>query len=82
MLVAVPWTAGKEIGRSCLYVLGDRDLRPAHAAGKDLEFFSELIEAGKVRPKIERSYPFTEIPEAVAYLERGHARVKVVAWVA
>ena len=46
---------------------------------KDLELLSELIEAGKVRPEIDRRYPFSEIPAAIAYLEQGHARGKVVA---
>ena len=51
----------------------------ARVATKDLEFLSELIEAGKVRPEIDRRYPFADIPAAIAYLEQGHARGKVVA---
>ena len=51
----------------------------AHVATKDLELLSELIEAGKVRPQIDRRYPFADIPAAIAYLEQGHARGKVVA---
>ena len=54
----------------------------AHVATKDLELLSELIEAGKVRPQIDRRYPFAEIPAAIAYLEQGRARGKVVAEVA
>jgi NADPH:quinone reductase-like Zn-dependent oxidoreductase len=54
----------------------------AHVATKDLELLSELIEAGKVRPQIDRRYPFAEIPAAIAYLEQGHARGKVVVGVA
>ncbi len=50
----------------------------AHVATADLEFLSDLIEAGKVRPHIDRRYPFTEIPAALTYLEQGHARGKVV----
>jgi NADPH:quinone reductase-like Zn-dependent oxidoreductase len=50
----------------------------AHVSAEDLELLSKLIEAGKVRPHIDRRYPFTEIPAAIAYLERGHARGKVV----
>jgi NADPH:quinone reductase-like Zn-dependent oxidoreductase len=45
---------------------------------KDLVVLKELIEAGKVRPVIDRRYPFAEVPEAVRYLEEGHARGKVV----
>jgi NADPH:quinone reductase-like Zn-dependent oxidoreductase len=51
----------------------------AHVATTDLEFLANLIEAGKVRPHIDRRYPFAEIPAAIAYLEQGHARGKVVA---
>jgi NADPH:quinone reductase-like Zn-dependent oxidoreductase len=54
----------------------------AHVTTKDLELLSELIEAGKVRPQIDRRYPFAEIPAAIAYLEQGHAKAKVVAQVA
>jgi NADPH:quinone reductase-like Zn-dependent oxidoreductase len=50
----------------------------AHVTTKDLERLSELIEAGKVRPQIDRRYRFPEIPAAIAYLEQGHARAKVV----
>jgi NADPH:quinone reductase-like Zn-dependent oxidoreductase len=50
----------------------------AHLTAADLEFLSNLIEAGKVRPQIDRRYPFAEIPAAIAYLEQGHARGKVV----
>ena len=50
----------------------------AHAAAHDLELLSELIQAGKVRPQIDRRYPFDQIPAAIAYLEQGHARGKVV----
>jgi NADPH:quinone reductase-like Zn-dependent oxidoreductase len=38
----------------------------------------ELIEAGKVTPVIDRTYPLSEAPEAMRYLEEGHARGKVI----
>jgi NADPH:quinone reductase-like Zn-dependent oxidoreductase len=44
----------------------------------DLIVLKELIEAGKVTPVIDRSYPLSEVPEAIRYLEAGHARGKVV----
>jgi NADPH:quinone reductase-like Zn-dependent oxidoreductase len=50
----------------------------AHVATTDLEFLTNLIEAGKVRPCLDRRYPFAEIPAAITYLEQGHARGKVV----
>ena len=54
----------------------------AHVTAKDLELLSQLIEAGKVRPQIDRRYRFAESPAAVAYLEQGHAKAKVVVEVA
>ena len=60
----------------------DISMVSAHVATKDLELLTQLIEDGKVRPEIDRRYPFAEIPAAIAYLEQGHARGKVVAGVA
>jgi hypothetical protein len=37
-----------------------------------------LIEAGKVMPVIDRTFPLKEAPQAIRYLEQGHARGKVV----
>ncbi len=45
---------------------------------KDLACMKELLEAGKVVPVIERRYTLAEVPEAIRYLEEGHARGKVV----
>ena len=54
----------------------------AHVTARDLELLSELIAAGKLRPQVDRRYGFAELPEAIAYLEQGHARGKVVVEVA
>jgi NADPH:quinone reductase-like Zn-dependent oxidoreductase len=54
----------------------------AHVTTTELELLSELIAASKIRPRIDRRYAFAEIPAAIAYLEQGHARGKVVAEVA
>jgi NADPH:quinone reductase-like Zn-dependent oxidoreductase len=45
---------------------------------KDLLLVKELLEAGKVKPVIDRRYPLSETAEAVRYLEEGHARGKVI----
>jgi NADPH:quinone reductase-like Zn-dependent oxidoreductase len=44
----------------------------------DLLFLKELLETGKVRPVIGRRYTLSEVPEALRYLEEGHAQGKVV----
>jgi NADPH:quinone reductase-like Zn-dependent oxidoreductase len=46
--------------------------------GEDLLVLKELIEAGKVTPVIGKTYPLSEVPDAIRYLEQGHARGKVV----
>lgn len=43
----------------------------------DLTFIKGLLEAGKIRPVIDRRYSLLEVPEAIGYVERGHARGKV-----
>ncbi len=45
---------------------------------KDLVLMKELLESGKVVPVIDRRYKLSEVPEAIRYLEEGHARGKVV----
>jgi NADPH:quinone reductase-like Zn-dependent oxidoreductase len=45
---------------------------------KDLVFLKELIEAGKITPVIDRTYPLSQAAEAIGYLADGHARGKVV----
>ena len=45
---------------------------------KDLTSIKELIEAGKVKPVIDRRYPLSEAAEALRYLGAGHAQGKVV----
>ncbi len=49
---------------------------------KDLAFLAELLEAGKVVPVIEKSYPLSEVAAAIRYLAEGHAQGKVVIAVA
>ncbi|HYS34956.1 MAG TPA: NAD(P)-dependent alcohol dehydrogenase [Pseudonocardiaceae bacterium] len=45
---------------------------------RDLTVLTELIESGKVRPVVDRTYPLSETPAAIRYLTAGHARGKVV----
>jgi NADPH:quinone reductase-like Zn-dependent oxidoreductase len=45
---------------------------------KDLSLLAEMVESGKMKPVIDRTYKLSEVPAAIAYLEEGHARGKVV----
>ena len=45
---------------------------------EDLVFMKELLEAGKVVPVLDRHYKLSEVPEAIGYVEEGHAQGKVV----
>lgn len=59
---------------------GSRKLGISHLGKvnqKDLVFIKELIEAGKIKPIIDRLYKLTEVAEALKYYEEGHARGKV-----
>ncbi len=53
-------------------------METAKANKKDLLVIKELLETGKVVPVIDRTYPLSEVPEAIRYLEAGRARGKVV----
>lgn len=45
---------------------------------EDLNILGELMQAGKLKPVIDRRYGLSEVPEAIRYVEQGHARGKVV----
>jgi NADPH:quinone reductase-like Zn-dependent oxidoreductase len=45
---------------------------------EDLQLLKQFIEDGTLTPVIDRTYPLAQVPEAMRYLEEGHARGKVV----
>ena len=49
-----------------------------HPSGTDLAQLAELIEQGKLKVIVDKTYPFANISEALAYLESGRAKGKVV----
>jgi len=51
---------------------------PKKLITRDLQDLKELLEAGKIKPVIDRSYTLSEVPEALRYYGKGHARGKVV----
>jgi NADPH:quinone reductase-like Zn-dependent oxidoreductase len=60
--------------------IGSRKIRHLSAKQntKDLEFVIKLVEEGKVKPVIDRSYQLHETAEAMHYVSKGHARGKVI----
>ena len=44
----------------------------------DLAVLRELLDAGRLTPVVDRTYPLADVPEAIRYLEAGHARGKVI----
>jgi NADPH:quinone reductase-like Zn-dependent oxidoreductase len=77
------WLGGfdRQILRAPILSLFARQrLRPfvSKERSEDLVVLKRLIEAGKVTPVIDRTYPLGEAPEAIRYLEAGHARGKII----
>ncbi len=50
----------------------------ARAKPEDLALLSQFVQTGKIRPVIDRQYPLSEAGSAIAYVEEGHVRGKVV----
>lgn len=54
----------------------------AHVGTTDLQELGALADSGRLRPVIDRTYGFSEVPNAIASVEEGHARGKVVVKIA
>jgi NADPH:quinone reductase-like Zn-dependent oxidoreductase len=61
-------------------ITGDRRamFHGSHPNGEDLNFIAGLVEAGHIKPVIDRCYPLDEIAAAHRYAEAGHVKGKVV----
>ena len=71
---------GRSLRALALSPFVSHNLRMVVAATKeaDLQILTELIEAGKVTPVIDRTYPLSKVPDAIEYLAAGQARGKIV----
>jgi NADPH:quinone reductase-like Zn-dependent oxidoreductase len=50
----------------------------AEPSNKDLAILAEMMESGKLKPVIDRTYKLDQLPDAIRYVEQGHARGKVI----
>ena len=66
-MLLLSWFSSKKLG-----------MVMARSSKEDLTAICRLIQTGKVQPVIDRSYRLSEAPDAIRYLEQGHARGKVV----
>ena len=71
----------KAVARS-LFMRQQGGMRVTQANHKDLNLLKELVESGKVKPVIDRTYTLEKIPEALGYAEQGHVKGKVTVTVA
>jgi NADPH:quinone reductase-like Zn-dependent oxidoreductase len=61
-------------------VRGDKKMIPmvADPTRSDLILLKELLEAGKLKPVIDRRYTLKRVPAAIRYLEEGHVKGKLI----
>jgi NADPH:quinone reductase-like Zn-dependent oxidoreductase len=73
------WVGGRSWIRAMLLSPFVRSLRPLSTKPNqaDLQFLSELVTAGKIIPIIDRTYPLSDVPEAMTYLIHGKAQGKI-----
>jgi NADPH:quinone reductase-like Zn-dependent oxidoreductase len=74
------WVGGKAWIQAMLLSRLVRHLRPLASEPNraDLQFLTELIEAGKITPVMDKTYPLSDVPDAMRYLHEGNPRGKTV----
>jgi NADPH:quinone reductase-like Zn-dependent oxidoreductase len=59
------------VSQKLIFMIADTDQR-------DLNILRDLLQSGKLTPVIDRRYPLAETAEAISYLEKGHAKGKII----
>jgi NADPH:quinone reductase-like Zn-dependent oxidoreductase len=65
----------KSLGKNGIFI---SSWSPTRESNEDLIHLKELVEAGKVRPIIDRTYPLEEVVEAHRYVDKGHKKGNVI----
>ncbi|MGC1322830.1 MAG: NAD(P)-dependent alcohol dehydrogenase [Candidatus Udaeobacter sp.] len=66
------------IGALSPFISQQMGMMMADANQKDLTVLADMMQTGKLKPVIDRTYKLEQVPDAVRYVEQGHARGKVV----
>ncbi|WP_338244013.1 NADP-dependent oxidoreductase [Aurantiacibacter hainanensis] len=77
-LAAMLWVASVKIRAQAKKAGVDYRFLLMHPSGSELAYLAQMTQLGKLTPQIDSRYPFAQIGEAMAELEKGHAKGKIV----
>ena len=77
LLIFAPFGRSKTFGRAKTFGRSKKGQR-TNETRKPLAVLKDLLAAGDITPVIDRTFPLSEVPDAIRYLEEGHAGGKVI----